>query len=286
MDRGVTGNLLKFADDTKLFMSLKNEDSTKMLQQDLQTLCSWSQDWQMLFNETKCSVLHIGHGNPKEVYTMNNMNLAEVTEAKDLGIIIHDSLKPSAQCLQAAKKANRALGMICRTVKKKSPKIMSKLYKHLVRPHLEYAVQAWSPWLRRDIDLLESVQRRATKMITGFHDMSYQERLRRLHLPTLEARRRRGDVIETFKIMSSIEDVNAEDFFSVEAGRHPHQTRGHALKLQKQHTRLDCRKNFFVCRSVTDFNALPPPAVLANNVLQFKKNICHLYQGDRVTDRP
>jgi hypothetical protein len=285
LDLGITGNLLKFADDTKLYLSLKNDEATALLQEDLRVLCQWSHDWQMLFNAAKCSVLHVGHNNPGASYEFGGVTLAEVTEARDLGVIVHQSLKPSCQCLQAAKKANRVLGMIHRTITNKSPKIMVKLYKQLVRPHLEYAIQAWSPWLQKDIQLLESVQRRATRMISGFRDLPYEERLRRLHLMTLERRRERGDVIEAYKIMKALEDVDTEEFFALDAVGNPHATRGHALKMRKQHARLDLRKNFFSCRAVSAFNALPPPAVLAQNVLQFKCEISQLYSRERDPER-
>ena len=150
----------------------------------------------------------------------------------------------------------------------------------LVRPHLEYAVQAWSPWLKKDIELLESVQRRATKMIQGFRDLSYEERIRRLHLTTLEERRRRGDNIEMFKILKGLECVDPSHFFEL-AGANT-RTRGHALKLRKRHSRLDSRKFFFSNRAVDSFNALPPRAALCNTVLNFKKTIT---SGERASDR-
>ena len=73
-------------------------------------------------------------------------------------------------------------------------------YKSLVRPHLEYCIQAWRPYLTQDIEMLEKVQRRATKMVYGFNDLTYEQRLRRLCITILETPRLRGDLIEVFKL--------------------------------------------------------------------------------------
>ena len=284
MDVGLSARILKFADDTKLYLALKDDQAIRRLQDDLNSLCQWSSDWQMLFNIGKCVVLHIGHGNPEAEYWMDGRVLDSVQEAKDLGILVNRSLKPSSQCLAAVKKANKILGMIYRTIEHKSPRVMAKLYKQLIRPHLEYAIQAWSPWLRKDIDLLESVQRRASKMVLGFNTLPYPERLRRLKLTTLELRRERGDVIETFKMLKGFEDLEPNRFFVRNESTH-HQTRGHNLKLTKPQCRLDVRKHFFSCRSINPFNALPPRAVSAESVLQFKKAISPLYEGEGATVR-
>ena len=283
IDHGVTGHLLKFADDAKLFMALRDQDSALQLQQDLSMLSRWSKDWQMLFNVGKCSVVHFGYANSGAQYELEGEAIQTVQETKDLGVIVHESLKTSRQCLEAAKKANRMLGMVRRTIKCKSPKIMLKLYKQLIRPHLEYAVQAWCPFLKKDIELLESVQRRATKMIDGFQNLPYAVRLSRLRLTTLELRRERGDVIQAFKILRSVDNVDADVFFSLDTGAH--NTRGHALKLKKPHSRLEVRKHFFSCRVINAFNALPPQAVNVQNVLEFKKKIAQRYQGERAFDR-
>jgi len=90
------------------------------------------------------------------------------SEEKDLGVIVHESLKSSCQCIEAVKSANTTLGMISRTFmyKNKVPKLQLGLYKSLyVRPKLEYCIQAWRPYLCEDIELIEKVQRRATRLM-------------------------------------------------------------------------------------------------------------------------
>jgi ribonuclease P/MRP protein subunit RPP40 len=147
--------------------------------------------------------------------------------------------------------------------------VVIKLYKCLIRPRLEYAVQAWRPYLQKDIDLIEGVQRRATKLVVGMREKSYEERLKFLDMTTLETRRVRGDLIEVFKIMKGLEDVNKEKFFTTDKGC----TRGHELKLYKPNCRLDCRKYAFSHRIINMWNSLPSNTIACNTVYSFKRKI-------------
>ena len=104
--------------------------------------------------------------------------------------------------------------MIRRNITYKEMSLIVPLYKAIVRPHLEYCIQAWSPYLRKDIDMLEKIQRRATKLIPGLRDLTYEERLKECGLTTLETRRSRGDQIEVFKILNGYENIDSNHFFS------------------------------------------------------------------------
>jgi len=159
-----------------------------------------------------------------------------------LGVVVTDNLKVSLQCVEAASKASKVLGMITRQFRVLDKSSFVILYKGFIRPHLEYAVQAWSPYLRKDIGGLERVQRKATKLVKGFKCLTYEQRLQRLHLTTLEDRKMRGDLIETYKLLTGKENVDSGCFFQLD-GSHD-STRGHQYKLQKHRSRLDVRKNF------------------------------------------
>ena len=87
-----------------------------------------------------------------------------------------------------------------------------------VRPNLEYCVPVWSPYLRKDIECLEKVQRRATKLVKGLQNKSYEERLRLLGITSLEKRRIRGDLIQVFRIMKGFDKVDRESFFELDNG--------------------------------------------------------------------
>ena len=192
IDHAIASKLLKFADDTKLVGPVSSTDDINKLRNDLSNLFNWSEDWLMLFNVEKCKVMHLGKNNTKCQYIMGGQLLQTVSEEKDLGVIISDDLKVTSQCSKVVLTANRILGMISRTFACRNKDVILMLYKTLVRPHLEYCIQAWRPHLQKDINLLERVQRRALKMISGFVNLSYEERLFRCRLTTLETRRQRG----------------------------------------------------------------------------------------------
>ena len=124
-------------------------------------------------------------------------------------------MKPAAQCEAAAKKANSVLGQMFRAFHFRTKKVMVKLYKCFVRPHLENAVCAWNPWLGKDIDLLENVQKRFVKMLSDVRGNTYEEKLKDADLTMLEERRRRGDLIQTFKTMRGLSRVDKKKWFQV-----------------------------------------------------------------------
>jgi hypothetical protein len=112
-----------------------------------------------------------------------------VKEEKDLGVTIDDKLKFDQHIAVKVNKANSVMGIIRRSFRHLDESTFSKLFKAMVRPHLEYAQAVWHPNLKKDITLIENVQRRATKQVTGLKDISYEDRLKRLKLPTLLYRR-------------------------------------------------------------------------------------------------
>ena len=132
---------------------------------------------------------------------------------------------------------------------------------------MEYAVSVWHPHLVRDIDAVESVQRRATKIIPGFNQLPYEERLRRLSLPSLIYRRYRGDMIHTFKYLHKLYDSPNHQMLKPREN----QTRGHSLKLSKPRCRLQIKQFSFSHRVVDTWNSLPE--VNAKSVNSFKNLI-------------
>ena len=112
----------------------------------------------MNFNVDKCSVMHIRHNNMQSNYNMSNQQLLTTDQQQDLGIIITKDLKWQKQTEKICKTANRVLGFIARNFRYKNRELILPLYKSLVRPHLEHAVQFWSPILRKDIDKIEKIQ--------------------------------------------------------------------------------------------------------------------------------
>ena len=154
---------------------------------------------------------------------MNNQQLEEVTQEKDLSILISNDLKIFQQCQSAYTKGMRILGIINRTIVFRHPDML-RLYKSLVRPHLEYCTAAWSPHYCKDKELIERVQRRFTRMIPDLKDLAYEQRLAKTKW-SLEDRRTRADLIEVYKIIHGLSTVRFSTFFEL---IHNERTRGHS----------------------------------------------------------
>ena len=195
-----------------------------------------------------------------------------------MGICVSANLKSSIQCCQAANRANRILGLLKRSITGRRMKILVPLYKCLVRPHLEYVVQAWAPHLKQDINTLERVQHRFTRLFPGIRHLPYEERLQKLNIPSLVFRRLRGDLIEVFKMVKGYSGLDFDKFFSFSRNHH---TRGHSLKLTKMPCTLNSRQCFFSNRVVDVWNDLTEDVVQSSSVNIFKSRVDQL--GGRST---
>ena len=217
----------------------------------------------------KCKVMHLGRLNQCQDYTMGGENLKVTLEEKDLGVLIDNKLDFGNHIRAITNKANRMLGMIKIGFTCMDKEIFMNLYPVLVRPLLEYCVQVWSPHKQKHIDTIEKVQRRATKMVPALRNKPYEERLAALGLTKLVERRYRGDMIETYKIISGKENINREKFFQMATKRgNPDLLRGEIIS--KQRSKKNLRANTFSQRVVNSWNKLSKKEVQAKKTSGFK----------------
>ena len=252
-----------FADDVKVVGSKGRIE----LESDVAKIVDWSHKWDLPLNAEKSQLLSKAETPLVAEGEWGLFEVGPVLSTKDLGVTVTADFSWSTQCEVAAHNARRALFKLRSVLSCRESDVFLPYYKAIVRPHLEYCVQAWSPLYKKDASCLEKVQQLATRMIEGQKGKPYEERLSQLKLFSLERRRVRGDLIETFKIKKGFSGVNAGEFF-VDA---PYRgTRGHEHKLMKQRCRLNTRAHFFSNRVVNRWNSLPEEIVNLPNVPAFK----------------
>lgn len=276
----VKSSVYLFADDTKIFSRIKTMDDALILQNDVTALEQWSQTWLLKFHPDKCHVLTLGkHQNIvyAHPYLLNNQQLDHVFEEKDLGVILDSNLRFEEHIATKVKKANSIVGLIRRSFSYLDGKLLKTLFTSFVRPHLEYAQAVWAPHLKKNINSIENVQRRATKLADGFKNLSHLERLKKLELPTLVYRRLRNDMIEIYKHFHVYDRSTLSSAF-----RHQTRTsRRHNYQLVPRISRDGIRglqRNSFYFRTIKQWNELPAEVVDSPSTDMFKTALDRIWE--------
>ena len=214
-------------------------------------------------------------------YTMEGVKLAEVDEGKDIGMTVQKSMKPSKHCKKAAGTASAVLRQLAKNFHYRDKNTLKKLYVQYVRPHLEFASPAWSPWLQEDKEKLERVQMKAIGMISGLTSRSYEEKCKEIGLETLEARRERQDLLEAYKIIHGKNQLDGEKMLTraTERAGVVSRTALDPWKLEIPRSRLETRKNTFAARVPKKWNRLPTNIKASENLLMFKNALKRYSSG-------
>ena len=200
---------------------------------------------------------------------MGENEINQVTEEKDLGILIVDKLKFQQHINQQTRKANQRLGMIKRSFSYMDTEMFLTLFKSIVRPYLEYGSNVWFVIYKKEAIQIENVHRRATKLVKNIQHLSYTERLKYLGLPSLQYRRLRANMVETFKILNNIDKVQHKHIFPISRTA----TTGHNQKIYKKNSRTNIRKYSFSQRIVDMWNSLPKQVIETKTVNTFKRQL-------------
>ena len=273
----VTGIVALFADDSRLYGTCATDSECASLQEDIDQVYRWSEQWQLPFNDAKCKVVHYGKRNKRHEYQMNKTPISAVTEEKDLGVLFDESMDFSKHTHSVVSKANSRLGLVRRCFRNLDEKPFKTLYKALVRPIVEYASVAAHPVYRKDEDKLEGVQRRATKIPLHLKELSYEDRLRATKLPSLKYRRKRADVLQVWRIMHGGDDMEEGKFFKRSADS---KTQGHSLKLCKEYSRTKLRSQSFSQRTISVWNSLPESVASAPSMNACKSRLEKWWMDD------
>ena len=211
---------------------------------------------------------------------MNNIKLTTDFE-RDIGVIVNKNMKPTDQCTEAARRASAVLWQIGKSFHYRDRRVFIQIYKQYVRPHLEVAIPAWSPWLEADKKGLEKVQQKAVGMVSGLTGRTYEEKLAELGLLSLENRRKQYDLVQAYKIIRGFDDVKSEHWFNL-VGENPMRvTRFSTYKdnIVPENPNTDIRRHFFTNRVTKLWNDLPSEVKESRTIGIFKNKVQTLLLG-------
>ena len=265
-----------YADDLKL-----SSTNTTTLQQTLNVIEKWSKLWQLKIQPTKSEHIifnpprHNSASNP--TYYLENKPIPKTNVVRDLGIFITNDLKWETQINKIYSKAIVLVYTILRSFRTANANTYVKLFKTYIRPLMEYNHIIWNPNLKRDIQIIESVQRKFTRLLCQKLNIKYNDykhRLQILNIESLEGRRIRSDLVTTYKLLNNLIDLDPTDFFITNNIKNKYNLRRNPQYLK--HPKLSntaVRRTFFSNRVIKIWNTLPTKVVMSTNLTLFKNNL-------------
>ena len=203
-----------FLKHSKLIGVIKKEEDVFEIQKDIDSMQNWANTWQMSFNYDKCKVIHFGKKNREYKYKMElgqSKQPHEIEKSlveRDMVLLVSSDLKWGNQVEKATKAAKAIIAQIRNSFSYFNSELVRLLYVSLVRPHLKFAVSVWNPYLKKDTEKLENAQHKATKLVANLRNEGYEDGFKILRVTTLETRRKRGDLIQFYKLLNGLEHIN------------------------------------------------------------------------------
>ena len=261
-------NISMYADDTKMFAQIPNSNAITDVQSDLNRMVDWCNKWGLSLNANKCFLVQYNPASTirsfQPEYSIGTHTLVQKDSCKDLGVVISDDLKFHKQTSHACKRANSEYHRIKRSFVSRNPRFLSNMYKLYVRPHLEYCVELWNPMYQGDIDKIERVQNRMTRLLLDSRNRSPENRNNVLGITSHKQRRDRGDLISTYK------HLEKNELFTLSQND---RTRGNDRKIHRPNYQSTIKRHSFAYRAVDHWNSLPNYVVNSGSLDKFKVNI-------------
>lgn len=273
----ISSSIRLFADDCLLYRPINTKDDCKALQQDLDSLHSWSAKWQMNFNSEKCHVMQVSHrtNNISFDYHLGENILSLVTEHPYLGLTFTSKLSWKSHISNITSKANRMLGLIKRNLRQCHPKLKEQAYISLVRPNLEYCSTVWNPHHQTTINQVEAIQKRAARFVLNIYDRteSITTILQNLQWASLQSRREAAMKIMLYKISHSLIAIDRDQYLTAMSDTRLRNYHPAKYQLLTTHSSKDIYKFSFMPTAVRLWNALPADVITAPSVTVFRSHI-------------
>ena len=233
-----------FADDCILYRPIKCDHDALLLQEDINSLYTWTITWQMELNIDKCCSMNVTLNQLHKIshsYYIHNTQLSVVNQCKYLGILIQSDLKWNSHVNYVTAKANQTLAMLKRNIKLASQKIKDKAYKSLIRPQLEFASSVWAPWQQSLINKIEQTQRRAVRYVTSDYNPfnSVSLHISNLKWDTLEDRRNKSRLCMFYKMAHNQAAIPYQLY--IQPSNYPYSRHSNTMKFLP----MTCSKNSY-----------------------------------------